>query len=457
MLFHTIEFVIFFLIVMFLRFLLPKKFEKAIIALASFVFYAWWSLKLSLLFALAIVVSFLSAKYIARSDNKNYRRMFLLFGIFINFGILIFFKYWMWLGGLFNVNFSYNILLPLGISFYTFQAMSYTFDVYMKKLKHEEDFISFVAYVSFFPQLVAGPIERSEDLMTQINRGPLLINRYLASGLSIFAWGLIKKVIFADHFAPYVQEVYSGYDYVSGLELLLATYAFALQIYCDFSGYTDMARGIARIMGYELHHNFYFPYFAQNIREFWQRWHITLSTWFRDYVYIPLGGNRVPKLRSYLNIFVTMLIAGLWHGANLTFVAWGAFHGLMISVYHFVDDKIPKDSILRTQNFFAKLIKIVFTFHVVMIGWIFFRAGSLNQALVIIRKIFEFDFSLMGYEYSFTLMLILVAALLIERYTKLCSTISKNYFFNWILIWLGLFAVVVFGAVTKTDFIYFQF
>lgn len=279
----------------------------------------------------------------------------------------------------------------------------------------------------------------------------------MVSGLSIFIWGLVKKVIFADHFSGYVEEVYGMYEYRSSLDLLLASYAFSFQIYCDFSGYTDMARGIARLMGYELHPNFSSPYFAQNIREFWQKWHITLSMWFRDYVYIPLGGNHCSKIRSYINIFITMLIAGLWHGANLTFIAWGAFHGLLIGAYHFLDDLIPASSILKSQKPLAKFIKIIITYHTVLIGWIFFRAANINQAYAIIRKIFSGDMTLLHYEYSFTLMIIIVIILTIKRYTPIKQLLSQNLFINWLCIWVGLFCAIIFGAIEKTDFIYFQF
>jgi D-alanyl-lipoteichoic acid acyltransferase DltB (MBOAT superfamily) len=238
---------------------------------------------------------------------------------------------------------------------------------------------------------------------------------------------------------------------------LLASYAFAFQIYCDFSGYTDMARGVARLLGYEMHKNFDSPYFAQNIREFWQKWHITLSTWFRDYLYIPLGGNRSGTPKEIFNILVTMIIAGLWHGANLTFLAWGALHGLYISIFHLKNKFLGRD-FMNSQTVISKFIKIFFTFNLVTIGWIFFRSSSLKQAFDILNIIIlRSNWTSLHWETSYTLMIIFIGLIFLRRYCNIVEFITKNNFLNWIFIWLGLFSSIVFGALQKTDFIYFQF
>jgi D-alanyl-lipoteichoic acid acyltransferase DltB (MBOAT superfamily) len=453
MLFHSLEFFISFAVILVLRAILPKNYERTILLLGSYFFYAWWSVKFLGLLIISTLVDFYAGKYLGSTSNKLKRKLVLILSLAVNLGILFIFKYWIWASNLFGYDIAYTLVLPLGISFYTFQSMSYTLDVYLGKSKTEKSFLSFALYVSFFPQLVAGPIERSGTLLAQIKRGPKLINRFFSSGVSLFVFGLIKKVIFADHFGEYVSKIYSLHDYASSLELILASYAFALQIYCDFSGYTDMARGTARIMGYELHKNFDLPYFAHNIREFWQKWHITLSTWFRDYLYIPLGGNRLGEFRTYINILITMSIAGLWHGANLTFVFWGIWHGLMICACHL----IHAHARFNSNTVLAQIFKIVLTFNLVVFGWIFFRSESLSQALAIIQKIFKLDLSIMRWEYAFTLMLICFLMMFLERYSPIVKVLSRDKLLNWISIWIGIFSIIIFGAVEKTDFIYFQF
>lgn len=449
MLFQSIEFLVAFPLLLLLRFLLPKSFEKVLLLVASYVFYSWWSLKFVFLLLLSTVVDYYCAKLIVRQKtNANAKKFFLFLSLLINLGVLFVFKYYVWLSGLFANDLGYSIILPLGISFYTFQSMSYTIDIYRGNIEEEKSFINFATFVSFFPQLVAGPIERASNLLGQIDRGPKYKKDFIRSGLSLFVWGLIKKVVFADNIASLVNFSYGIHEYQSSLELLLSTYGFALQIYGDFSGYTDMARGVARLMGYELMLNFNLPYFASNIREFWHKWHISLSTWFRDYVYIPMGGNRCSKWNNYFNIFITMLIAGVWHGANMTFVIWGALHGLYIIVFDYLQKlnlKIPK------------FISCLLTFHFVLLAWIFFRAENLSQALAIIAKIFQADFSILQFSNIYIYMIIFYVLMAIRRYTKIEEFFANKSFINWSMIWLGLIAVVVFGSLESADFIYFDF
>jgi D-alanyl-lipoteichoic acid acyltransferase DltB (MBOAT superfamily) len=376
MLFQGIEFLAFFPILLLVRFILPRNLEKIIIVIASYIFYSWWSLKFVGLLFIATLVDYFCGLLLAKEKSEAKRKLILSLSLILNLGILFAFKYFVWVAGLFGKDLVYSIILPLGISFYTFQSMSYSIDVYRNEIKPEKDFVSFAAFVSFFPQLVAGPIERASNLLTQINSGPVYQKAFIRSGLSLFVWGLVKKVVFADNCANLVNFSYDIYEHQSGIELLLSSYAFALQIYCDFSGYTDMARGIARLMGYELCMNFNIPYFASNIRDFWHKWHISLSTWFRDYVYIPLGGNKCPKYQNYFNIVVTMLIAGVWHGANLTFVFWGLLHGLYIVIYDFCHK--------RFTSIIPKPLAIFATFHFVLLGWIFFRSETVEKAFSII-------------------------------------------------------------------------
>jgi alginate O-acetyltransferase complex protein AlgI len=449
MLFQSIEFLVLFPLLLLLRFLLPKNLEKLLLLVASYLFYSWWSWKFVVLLLISTCVDYFCSILIGKEKNESKRKIFLVLSLVVNLGILFLFKYFVWVSDLFGNDLAYSIILPLGISFYTFQSMSYTIDVYRKEIEPEKDFIGFAAFVSFFPQLVAGPIERAKNLLTQIEIGPKYTGAFIRSGISLFIWGLIKKVVFADHCAQLVNFSYDIYDDQTSLELLLSSYAFALQIYCDFSGYTDMARGIARLMGYELCLNFNIPYFASNIRDFWHKWHISLSTWFRDYVYIPLGGNKCSQMKNYFNIIMTMFIAGIWHGANMTFVIWGLLHGLYIVIYDFTHK--------RLAAFIPKPLSIFLTFHFVLLGWIFFRSETIEKAFAIIRKILEFDFTLLEFSPIYIYMMVFFALMTLRRYFKVEELISKNNFFNWIFIWIGLLAVLIFGSLAKTDFIYFDF
>lgn len=454
MLFQSFEFFIFFTIVILLRLALRHKFERLVILISSYIFYGWWSWKFSSLLIATTLIDFYAAKMIDKyADEKHKRRIFLLSSVSINLGLLFFFKYLCWVNGLFTGNFVCNIVLPLGISFYTFQSMSYTLDVYYKKIKPEKSFIAFASFVSFFPQLVAGPIERAGDLLSQLDRGPRYIKSFIISGISIFTWGAVKKVIFADNLALYVNEVYEIAGYRNSLDLLLGSYAFAFQIYCDFSGYTDMARGIARLMGYELYKNFNSPYLAINIRDFWSRWHISLSTWFRDYVYIPLGGSHGDRFKTCRNVLITMLIAGIWHGANTTFLIWGLFHGILIIIFHLVYKKEKS----KNSNLLIQILQIFFTFNLVVMGWIFFRSENINQAFDVFRGIFSFNFSNLSWNNAFSWLMIFPIFIFLESRTKLKDYINSKPFLNWILIWIGFFSIIIFGVTKASDFIYFQF
>ena len=340
MLFNSLEFIIFFPIVVAAYFALKPKYRWILLLLASYYFYMAWNYKYIVLILISTTIDYFAGINIHRSNNPRTRKALLLVSLVANLGLLFFFKYFNFFGDSINylfdkINIFYNIpayhyLLPVGISFYTFQTMSYTIDIYNGKQEPERHFGRFALFVSFFPQLVAGPIERSVNLLPQFRKHYDFDYERVKNGILLMVWGFFKKVVIADRLAEYVNMVYNHPHDFGGLHNMIATFFFSFQIYCDFSGYSDIAIGSAMIMGYTLMTNFRRPYFSMSIREFWQRWHISLSTWFRDYVYIPLGGNRVVKWRWYYNLFITFLVSGLWHGAEWTFVIWGALHGFYL-------------------------------------------------------------------------------------------------------------------------------
>jgi len=333
MLFNSLEFIIFFPIVVGLYFIISPRFRWILLLAASYYFYMCWNYKYILLILFSTVVDYFAAIAMSRTSQKKFKKVFLVASLFSNLGLLFFFKYFNFFSGSINAvldqfNVFYNVpyydyLLPVGISFYTFQTLSYTIDVYKGKQKPEYHFGKFALFVSFFPQLVAGPIERSVNLLPQFSQTFKFEYARIRDGIILMTWGMFKKVVIADRLSEYVNEVFNNPESYDGFHNILATLFFSFQIYCDFSGYSDVAIGAALVMGYHLMKNFNRPYLAKSIGEFWSRWHISLSTWFRDYVYIPLGGNRVNISRLLFNLYITFLISGLWHGANWTFAIWG--------------------------------------------------------------------------------------------------------------------------------------
>ena len=400
MLFNSLQFVIFFPIVIILYFLIPYKKRWILLLIASYYFYMCWKVDYILLIIISTLIDYICSNKMSQIKEKVKRKKWLLISIFSNIGILFGFKYFNFFSDniqtLFN-NYNlfyemplFNVLLPVGISFYTFQTLSYTIDVYNNKTPAQKHLGVFAVYVSFFPQLVAGPIERSNHLLPQFFREHDFSYIRVKAGLQKMLWGFFKKIVIADNLAILVDGVYNNVDNYSGLTLIVATIFFTFQIYCDFSGYSDIAIGTAKVMGFELRENFKRPYFSKSIREFWQRWHITLSTWFRDYVYIPLGGNRTIKWRWHYNIFITFLVSGLWHGANWTFVIWGALHGTyLIIALVLTNPKKQFSSLIQKQSkSFNKLLDVTITFILVAFAWIFFRANNLDDAIYIISNLF---------------------------------------------------------------------
>lgn len=396
MLFNSIEFLVFLPIVFALYWALKRRGQNILLLIASYVFYGWWDWRFLSLIVGSSIVDFIVAKHLHASEDKRKRNLLLGISLAVNLGALGFFKYFdffiksfielMASAGLSADPFTLRIVLPVGISFYTFQTLSYTIDIWRRQMEPTEDVIEFFAFVSFFPQLVAGPIERASHLLGQFADKRRFDLARASDGCRQILWGFTKKVVIADRLAPVVSSVYSDPD--APVEaLVVATLFFAFQIYCDFSGYSDIALGTARLFGFELMQNFDTPYFSRNVSEFWKRWHISLSTWFRDYVYIPLGGSRTSKPRQLWNTFVTFTLSGLWHGANWTFVVWGALHALFyVPTVVFGKGEVPKGRAHKIPTP-RELLAIVVTFTAVCFGWIFFRAESVTHAFSIIGRI----------------------------------------------------------------------
>jgi D-alanyl-lipoteichoic acid acyltransferase DltB (MBOAT superfamily) len=405
MVFNSLEFFIFLPVVFVLYWFVFNKHLKAqniLILVSSYVFYGLWDWRFLSLILLSTVVDYYVALKIYSLEDKVKRKQWLWVSVIFNIGLLGFFKYFnffvgSWidfmslLGHEVKSPWMLHVILPVGISFYTFQTMSYSFDVYYKKLKPTSDFLSFAAFVSFFPQLVAGPIERASNLLSQILNKRTFSYEQAASGLKLILWGLFKKVVIADSIGPIVDDIFANYSTYPASTLILGVTLFSFQVYGDFSGYSDIAIGTAKLFGVELMSNFKFPQFSRNVAEYWQRWHVSLSTWFRHYVYIPLGGSKVSKLKSVRNICIVFLISGFWHGANWTFIFWGAFHAVaFIPVFLMGRNTIYKDSVVGENTFFPSLVEIgqvLLTFGIVTFSRIFFRSASITDAFMFMKRI----------------------------------------------------------------------
>ena len=392
MLFNSLHFLVFFPIVVILYFLLKPRYRNIFLLIASYYFYMNWKPIYAVLIMFSTIITWTCGLIMEKSFKQRDRKFFLLSSLIINFSILFFYKYFNFLNQVVFDFLSYfgirwemvnlDVLLPVGISFYTFQAIGYTIDVYRKDIKHEENFVNYSLFVSFFPQLVAGPIERSKNLLPQFREVKLFKMDNLYVGVKIMLWGYFLKLVLADRLSLYVDAIFNNIENHNGTSVSIASIFFAFQIYGDFFGYSLIAIGTAKVMGFELMTNFMRPYFSLNITSFWRRWHISLSTWFKDYLYIPLGGNRCGKVRNNFNLFITFFISGIWHGANYTFVIWGALHGLYLIV-----ERILKISNIA-KNYGVMILKVLFTFILVDFAWIFFRSNTINDAFMAILKIF---------------------------------------------------------------------
>jgi alginate O-acetyltransferase complex protein AlgI len=482
MLFNSFRFLIFFPVVVAAYFAIPHKYRWILLLLASYYFYMCWKAEYLILIIISTLIDYFAGLQMGKIPEKEKRKPFLILSLCMNFGLLFSFKYFNFFNESFIILFRYlniiyhvpslKVLLPVGISFYTFQTLSYTIDVYRGNREPERHLGIFALYVAFFPQLVAGPIERSTRLLPQFYEKMEFDYQRVKDGLLLMTWGFFKKVVIADWIAIYINQVYNNPAYYPGLPSIVATYFFAFQIYCDFSGYSDIAIGAARVMGYRLMLNFNRPYFAKSIAEFWKRWHISLTSWFRDYLYISLGGNRVVRWRWFTNIFIVFLLSGLWHGANWTFILWGALHGsyYLISIWT-ANFRLKFNKMLGLLHFprIHQYLKVFITFHLVLFSWIFFRANSLQDAFLIVGNLFSsFDlnslFTVTGFsQQHFVLavisILVLIAVELFQRQHKIADWLrARPVLVRWLVYYSGVMIILLFGAYDNSRaFIYFQF
>jgi len=479
MLFNTITFLLFF-IIFFITYWLFKekhfKYQNLFLLIASYIFYGWWDTRFLSLIILSTLVDYVVGIQIYKSVSLKHKKLYLYISLIFNLGLLGFFKYYnFFISSLqesitalgFSIDtWTLTIILPVGISFYTFQTLSYSIDVYRGELKPTKDFISFAAFVTFFPQLVAGPIERASHLLPQFLSPRKFSFQDARIGINLITYGLFKKVVVADRLALYVNNIFNDIGNANTISLLIGIVFFSLQIYCDFSGYSLMARGLSKLLGFDLMVNFKRPYLATSIPDFWRRWHVSLSTWFRDYVYIPLGGNRVSTFKIYLNLFIVFLISGLWHGANWTFIVWGALHGIFQVIYLvYKKATYSNNTVLQKKNdrFLLKFFKILLVYSLVCFAWIFFRSQTIEEAVYFISKILEFDFSInlaqlsafkgpLNLLLSFFAILILLLSYLLPENLNFKRN-SDYLLFNFVIILL----IILLGVNGKAGFIYFQF
>lgn len=475
MLFNSIDFAVFLPIVFLLYwFVLPRRtWQNALLLVASYVFYGWWDWKFLILIFLSTVLDYGVGVALSRTEDNVRRKLLLGVSLLFNLGSLGFFKYYNFFSENFARAFSFlglafspavlNIVLPVGISFYTFQTLSYSIDVYNRELEPTESFVEFAAFVSFFPQLVAGPIERASNLLPQFQKDRTFDRERAVDGLRQILWGLFKKIVIADNCAEYVNSVYGNYTNQPGSALAIAAILFAFQIYGDFSGYSDIAIGTSRLFGFGLMRNFANPYFSRSIPEFWRRWHISLSTWFRDYVYIPLGGSRRGLARTAVNTLILFLVSGFWHGANWTFIAWGALNAFYM-VPSLMGRRVPvkrNEAVVATLRDLPAILR---TFLLTVLGWILFRSDHLSDAFAYIGRIFSpslFTMPLLPERTIYTLGLILLLVVIEWRgRTKAHPLEGAGFHWPWPARWslyYSLVLVIYFFSGRSQQFIYFQF
>ncbi len=466
MLFNSIPFIIFFAVVMSAQFIFKnQRIRRIILLVASYFFYGYWDWRFLSLILLSTCVDYYAGSKIYKTEDKKKRKRYLLISLVTNLGLLGFFKYFNFfiesansVFGAFGLNLStLNIILPVGISFYTFQTLSYTIDIYRHRLKPTSSFLNFAVFVAFFPQLVAGPIVRAKEFLPQIERGVKFDRKEIQDGLQIFIFGMIKKVLIADRLAFFVDKVFDAPVVFNSLTVWLSVIAYSIQIYCDFSGYSDMAIGLAKCMGFDLPINFKMPYVARNITEFWRRWHITLSTWLRDYLYIPLGGNKKGEVKTYINLMITMLLGGLWHGASWNFVIWGGIHGAGLAVHKFILKKRTK---LENKNRIITGLSMLFTYMFVITCWVFFRSQSLETSMVVLKKMY-LDFA-PAIEWLYTPLLFIIPIVIISHIVGQLNgekypIVDIRKALNQYIILFILFGLFFLAPVNPAPFIYFQF
>lgn len=498
MLFNSSQFLIFFPIVILVYYAIPKKFRYIWLLVASYYFYMCWNIKYVFLLLFSTAVTYCSGillqsinlRDLGEKSKKKYKNIVVAMSFCLNLALLFYFKYGNFAMAIMSHIFrairleinvpTFDVLLPVGISFYIFQALSYTMDVYRGEIYAEHNFFKYALFVSFFPQLVAGPIERSKNLLKQLTEPNPICFKDFRDGLLLMLWGFFLKLVLADRIAIFVDTVYSDCETFAGYYLVIATMLFAVQIYCDFYGYSVIAMGAAEILGIKLMENFDAPYLACSVAEFWRRWHISLTSWFKDYLYIPLGGSRKGTLRKYFNKMIVFLVSGLWHGASFSYIVWGGINGLYQVIGEALlpaRDGIVKVLGLHRETLAHKLFKMLVTFVLVDFSWIFFRADSTKKAIEVIRQIFSvknpwilFDGSLYqcGLDSkNFWLMLVCTSILLFADCCKRRNIYireviaAQDYWFRWITIVVAACGILIFGIwganYEATNFIYFQF
>lgn len=478
MLFNSFTFIVFLIIIFPTYWLLKKqlKVQNLLILIGSYIFYGWWDWRFLSLIVISSFADFFIAQKISNTNIKKHRKLWLTVSIIINIGFLGFFKYFNFFIdsfsqllssiGLQTNTISLNIILPVGISFYTFQTLSYTIDVYRKEFKPTNDAIAFFAFVSFFPQLVAGPIERAKNLLPQFYKQRSFDYSNARDGVQQILWGFFKKIVIADNCAFYVNDIFNHYQNHTGLTLALGAILFGFQIYGDFSGYSDIAIGTAKLFGFNLMQNFAYPYFSRDIAEFWRRWHISLSTWFRDYTYIPLGGSRTTRILQFRNVLVIFLVSGFWHGANFTFIAWGAFHALLFIPLLLVKKNRNHIDAIKGKEIINPMviIRILFTFVMVSIAWIFFRSETITDAFIYIKQMVFTFFDAPAKQYAihkqpiFYALLGMIVMEWINRKQAFGLLIQpRNNILRWVIYLAVSFAILLYGNFSQTEFIYFAF
>lgn len=481
MLFNSFEFMLFLPIVFLLYWFVfkPRKLQNLFLVVASYVFYGWWDWRFLILIALTSACSYASGLLLEHYEGRRKaQKIVSASNIVLNLLILGVFKYYNFFvesletlfASLFNYHLDWvtiNVILPVGISFYTFQALSYTIDVYQKKLSATHDIVEFFAYISFFPQLVAGPIERATNLLPQFQKSREFDYAKAVDGMRQMLWGFFKKLVIADNCASAVNEFWNSYPYLPGFSVFFLGVMFTFQIYCDFSGYSDIAIGCARLFGFKLMRNFNYPYFSRSIPEFWRRWHISLMTWFRDYIYFPLGGSRCAKWKVIQNTMIVFLVSGLWHGANWTFICWGIYHACLIALYLILGINTKTKDIVAQGRTFAtakELFQMAATFLLVIFGWIIFRAENIGQLVDLLHYMTTnkfFDLS-QTYGKAFLLQsLLMLAVEWVQREKQHALQLPDNWLFRRKSVRWGLYVLLYIFILSSTGkdetFIYFQF
>lgn len=488
--FNSLSFLVFFPVVVMIYFILPQKIKYIWLLIASYYFYMSWNAQYALLIGLSTVITYLSGILIEREETQEKKKLWVALSFIINLAILFFFKYFDF--ALNNINMilsrchiqviekPFDVLLPVGISFYTFQALSYTMDVYRGELKCERNILKYALFVSFFPQLVAGPIERSKNLVGQISEEHYFDAKRVVRGLLLMLWGLFMKLVIADRMSVFVDTVYERFETYSGLYILVAVLGFSLQLYCDFASYSNIAIGAANVMGFELMQNFRQPYFSVSLSELWRRWHISLSSWFRDYLYIPLGGNRKGTFRKYVNLMIVFLLSGLWHGAAWGYIVWGGLNGavqVLDGLTVGIRARLNKIFCMREESFSHRFMGCVATYFIWSFLLVFFRARSVGTALAIFKNMFAiynpwifFDGKICQLGLDVKDMCVLVLAVLVLLAVDILSEngvcirdfiMKQEWWFRW-LCYIGFVVILlVFGVYgpgfNAAAFIYFQF